>query len=79
MRSEMYIDGCWTASNTGKFFDVVNTATEAVIHRLPSIGEEDVDKAVHAARRAFDKDRCPGCRAGNARLPARDRDTGSAR
>ncbi|AWI58971.1 aldehyde dehydrogenase family protein [Sinorhizobium fredii] len=59
MRSELYIDGKWTAAANGRTFDVVNPATEEVIHRIAAATAEDVDLAVKAARRAFDKDGWP--------------------
>ncbi|MCG5475534.1 MAG: aldehyde dehydrogenase family protein [Sinorhizobium fredii] len=59
MRSELYIDGKWTAAANGRTFDVVNPATEEVIHRIAAATAEDVDAAVKAARRAFDKDGWP--------------------
>ncbi|AWM26678.1 aldehyde dehydrogenase family protein [Sinorhizobium fredii] len=59
MRSELYIDGKWTAAANGRTFDVVNPATEEVIHRIAAATAEDVDVAVKAARRAFDKDGWP--------------------
>ena len=54
MRSDLYIDGTWVPSSDGKTFDVINPATEEVIHRIAAATAEDVDAAVKAARRAFD-------------------------
>ncbi|KOF14030.1 aldehyde dehydrogenase [Ensifer adhaerens] len=59
MRSELYIDGKWTAASDGKTFEVVNPATEEVIHRISAATAKDVDSAVKAARRAFDRDGWP--------------------
>ncbi|APG95651.1 aldehyde dehydrogenase family protein [Sinorhizobium americanum] len=59
MRSELYIDGKWTPAANGRTFDVVNPATEEVIHQIAAATAEDVDLAVKAARRAFDKDGWP--------------------
>ncbi|PDT37060.1 aldehyde dehydrogenase [Sinorhizobium sp. FG01] len=59
MRSELYIDGKWTPAANGRTFDVVNPATEEVIHKIAAATAEDVDLAVKAARRAFDKDGWP--------------------
>ena len=59
MRSELYIDGQWLPSSIGATSNVVNPATEEVIHRIASATVEDVDTAVKAARRAFDKDGWP--------------------
>jgi betaine-aldehyde dehydrogenase len=66
MRSELYIDGQWVAPVKGGTFDIVNPATEEVIHKAASATAEDVDIAVRAARRAFDKDGWP-------KLPGRER------
>jgi betaine-aldehyde dehydrogenase len=59
MRSELYIDGKWKASSDGGTFEVINPATEAVIHHIAGATAEDVDAAVKAARRAFDADGWP--------------------
>lgn len=59
MRSELYIDGKWKASSDGGTFEVINPATEAVIHHIAAATAEDVDAAVKAARRAFDVDGWP--------------------
>jgi betaine-aldehyde dehydrogenase len=48
------IDGQWAGSASGKLFDVMNPATDEVLARVPNAGAEDVDRAVKAARRAFD-------------------------
>jgi betaine-aldehyde dehydrogenase len=54
MRSELYIDGRWTAPVNGGAVEVINPSTEEVIHRIAAATAEDVDLAVKAARRAFD-------------------------
>jgi len=59
MRSELYIDGKWRRSSDGGTFDVVNPATEEVIHKVAAATAQDVDVAVKSARRAFDKDGWP--------------------
>jgi len=48
----MLIDGSWVQS--AKTFDVKNPATDAVIAKVPDASAADVDRAVQAARRAFD-------------------------
>jgi betaine-aldehyde dehydrogenase len=48
------IDGEFSAPAAGEMEDVVNPATGEVIARSPLSGEEDVDRAVEAAKRAFD-------------------------
>ncbi|RWX34100.1 aldehyde dehydrogenase family protein [Rhizobium leguminosarum] len=59
MRSELYIDGQWVKPVKGGTCEVINPATEEVIHRIAAATAEDVDLAVKAARRAFDKDGWP--------------------
>ncbi|MFM2236351.1 MAG: hypothetical protein RL209_385, partial [Pseudomonadota bacterium] len=39
--------------DNGKWIDVVNPATEQVIGQVPDCGQADLDKAVAAARAAF--------------------------
>src|SRR5215470_3396412 len=50
----LYIDGTWTQATGGATYDVINPATETVIARAPNATPADVDKAIAAARRAFD-------------------------
>jgi len=52
---QMLIDGEWVAAGSGKSFDVVNPATGEVMAKCPEAGAADVDRAVKAARRAFDE------------------------
>jgi betaine-aldehyde dehydrogenase len=54
MRQNLFIDGQWQAPVLGGTFDVVDPATEQVIHQAPAGTAGDIDKAVKAARRAFD-------------------------
>jgi len=50
----LYIDGAWTDAAGGATYDVVNPATEEVIARAPNASLADMNKAISAARRAFD-------------------------
>lgn len=50
----MFVDGVFVAASGGAGFDNVNPATEEVVGTVPDGTAEDVDKAVAAARRAFD-------------------------
>ena len=59
MRSELYIDGKWVKPVLNETIDVINPATEDVIQRIASASAADVDRAVRAARRAFDHDGWP--------------------
>ncbi|HXH27912.1 MAG TPA: aldehyde dehydrogenase family protein [Candidatus Polarisedimenticolia bacterium] len=54
-----YIDGAFVDAASGKTYDVVNPATREVIARVPQSDAEDIDRAVKAARRAFDVDGWP--------------------
>jgi acyl-CoA reductase-like NAD-dependent aldehyde dehydrogenase len=50
----MLIDGKWVEAASGKTFETPNPATGAVLARIAEGDAEDVDRAVRAARRAFD-------------------------
>jgi len=54
MQDRLYIDGEWIRPEKGGTLDVVNPATEQVIHKAPAGTSGDIDKAVKAARYAFD-------------------------
>jgi len=54
-QTKMLIDGKWVDSASGKTFDTLNPATGEVIAKVAEGDKADVDKAVKAARRAFDK------------------------
>jgi aldehyde dehydrogenase (NAD+) len=51
---QFYIDGAWVDPVEPKEFRVINPATEAVAGTISMGGPKDVDRAVAAARRAFD-------------------------
>jgi aldehyde dehydrogenase (NAD+) len=51
---QMLIDGKWVDSASGKTFETVNPANGEVLARVAEGDKEDVDRAVKAARRAFD-------------------------
>ena len=50
----LYIGGEWTAPAGKGSFDVINASTEEVMGRVPAGNAADVDRAVKAARAAFD-------------------------
>ncbi len=54
-RHELFIDGKFVAPSTGKYFDSVNPATEGKLTEIALGTTADVDLAVKAARRAYDK------------------------
>jgi phenylacetaldehyde dehydrogenase len=51
---KLLIGGDWVPAVSGQTFDVVNPATEEVICKVASADAEDVDRAVRAARAAFE-------------------------
>ena len=53
-RHQMLIDGQFVPATAGKTFPVFNPANGEVICEVPEGDSQDVDKAVLAARRAFD-------------------------
>jgi betaine-aldehyde dehydrogenase len=57
--SQNYIDGKWVDAADGSRFDVVDPATEEVIAAVPDSKAADVERAVDAARQAFDEGRWP--------------------
>jgi phenylacetaldehyde dehydrogenase len=48
------IDGKWTPAASGQQFDVFNPADASVITRVPDSNREDINRAVAAARKAFE-------------------------
>ncbi|MFC0270574.1 aldehyde dehydrogenase family protein [Metabacillus herbersteinensis] len=50
----LFINGKWEPSSSNELFDVVNPATGEVVARVAKGTEQDVEKAVLAAREAFD-------------------------
>ena len=50
----LYIDGTWASATGGAAYDIVNPANEEVIARAPNATRADLEKAIAAARRAFD-------------------------
>ena len=52
---QMYIDGQWVDAASGRTFDAMNPATGEAMARVPDAAAPDVDRAVRAARRAFDE------------------------
>lgn len=51
---ELFIDGEWVEPETGEYIDVINPATGEKLSEFAAAGEKDVDKAVDAARAAFE-------------------------
>jgi phenylacetaldehyde dehydrogenase len=51
---QMFINGQWTDAASGKTFDTPNPATGETLARVAEGDAEDIDRAVRAARKAFD-------------------------
>ncbi|MGW5210640.1 aldehyde dehydrogenase family protein [Streptomyces sp. NPDC004051] len=51
----LFIDGEFTEAADGKVFKTVSPSTEEVLSEVAEAGEADVDRAVRAARKAFEK------------------------
>ncbi|HEX5066500.1 MAG TPA: aldehyde dehydrogenase family protein, partial [Myxococcota bacterium] len=53
--SRMLIDGKLVESQTGATFANINPATEAILGRVADASMADMQRAIDAARRAFDE------------------------
>jgi len=54
-RAEMFIGGGWSPSSSGETQPIVSPATGEVIAEVPKATREDIDRAVAAARAAFEE------------------------
>ncbi|CAI7973726.1 Geranial dehydrogenase [Frankia sp. Hr75.2] len=54
-REQMFVGGAWVAPSTDSRIEVTSPHTEKLIGRVAAASTEDVDRAVAAARRAFDE------------------------
>jgi len=54
-RRELYIDGRWAPSNGGQLLPLISPATEAQVGEVTLGSTADIDRAVQAARAAFDE------------------------
>ena len=52
---QLFIDGQWTDAASGETFETPNPATGETLARVAEGGAEDIDRAVRAARRAFEE------------------------
>jgi acyl-CoA reductase-like NAD-dependent aldehyde dehydrogenase len=55
LRSQLFINGEYAPSASGKTFPVLNPANNEILTELAEAGVEDVNRAVAAARKAFDE------------------------
>jgi len=58
-RYRMYINGEFVESQSGKYFPIVDPSTEEVLAEVPDADEKDVNRAVAAAKAAFDSGAWP--------------------
>ena len=56
----MYINGQWVDAHGGNTIEVFDPALGSVIATVPQGGEEDIERAVQAARHCFDSGAWPG-------------------
>jgi aldehyde dehydrogenase (NAD+) len=54
-RYDLFIDGKWQAPNSRVYFDSINPANEEKLAEIAHADASDVDKAVKAARKAYNK------------------------
>ncbi len=54
MHSELFIDGAWTASDSEELIEVIDPATEEVVSHIAAGNEADINRAVIAAKGAFE-------------------------
>jgi len=51
---DLFIDGKWVKPSSGKYFDSINPSNEEKISSVAHANQTDVDKAVKAARKAYE-------------------------
>ena len=51
---QLFIDGKWVDAESGKTFTTPNPSTGATLAEVAEADKADIDKAVDAARRAFE-------------------------
>lgn len=54
-RYDLYINGEWVKPTSKKYFKTINPANEELLAEVAHANEKDVDKAVKAARKAYDE------------------------
>lgn len=52
--AKLYINGAWVTGSSGEYIDIENPANQQIIARVPRGTQTDVDRAVAAARAAFE-------------------------
>src|SRR5690242_316968 len=51
----LFVNGEWCSPKSGRYFETINPANEQPLARVAHAGEEDVERAVRAARKAYEK------------------------
>ncbi len=61
-RHELFVGGAWRQPHSSRYFDTISPSTEQKLAEVAEADERDVDDAVQAARRAYDRywSRMPG-------------------
>ncbi len=54
-RYDLFINGEWVKPESGRYFHTINPANEEKLSEVAEAGQADVDKAVSAARKAYEK------------------------
>jgi acyl-CoA reductase-like NAD-dependent aldehyde dehydrogenase len=54
-KRKLFIDGAWVDAGSGRTFDTPNPATGEVLATVAEGDAEDINRAVRAARRAFEE------------------------
>jgi len=52
----LFIDGKWSDPSSGKYIDSINPATDKKLSQIAAGNKSDIDRAVKAARRAYESD-----------------------
>src|ERR1700741_1813928 len=58
-RYRIYINGEFVESQSGKYFPIIDPSTEDLLAEVPDADEKDVNRAVAAAKAAFDSGAWP--------------------
>ena len=67
----MFIDGKWVEASNGATYGVPNPATEDEVGSAPDATVEDMQRAIGAARRAFDEGPWPRSTPRGSPIPSR--------
>lgn len=62
-KTQLWIEGKWVPAESGRTFETLNPATGEVLTPVAEAGEADIDRAVKAARRAFESGPWPKMKA----------------